>query len=782
MSRERRFGVSLAAAAAVLAVLVYLTFVATPGPETLLPGLLFLFLIVFTTTFGVPLAGGQGSFLPMTTVAAYLVMGPVPTAWAALAGAFIHGWVRRQWAEQLEERLEPGLLAAVGLAAANAVLQTVSILAAHLVFEWTGGTTPLLDLDRSNLIPLLLLCLTYLGTNLLMAGLYFAIRGAETARLYIGSSPRILLYEGWPLIFAPLMTLAYTRLGLVPFLLVALAIIATSLVTRSLNSARQRLERRVQELDSLQAVGQALSASLDLETILAAVHTQVAKLMPARNFYVALYDAEIDEVSFPLAIEDGERVHWRSRRMGSGLTEYVQRGREPLLIPQDYDATLEALDIDKIGRPATCWLGVPILAGDEALGVITVQSYSPQQTYDASHQEVLTTIAAQAAVAIQNARLYAHTDEALTRRVQELGSILRTTREGVLLLGPDRRLVSANRAAADFLGTAQLELSGLTLDGHRSEGEPPLAKLLDYEPGDLDADFQALMEGQESFCKQVIVLPGTPERHVERTLTPVRNHDGDITGWLLVLRDLTEERELARLREELTDMLIHDLRSPLTVIKSSLEVMEMDLADSKYGSLPEFLTLAQRSGEHVLHLVNNLLDVSRLESGQMSIHPVAVEVGPLLHRVAARLAPMANQAQIAVEISAASDLPLLEVDHDLLDRVLHNLLDNALKFTPDGGLVRLWARLDPAHTPPAMLVGVSDNGPGIPPDMKARLFQRFQQIVSTTGRRTGSGLGLPFCRLAVETHGGQIWAETEPGSGSTFVMRLPIAHDSTLLA
>ena len=111
--------------------------------------------------------------------------------------------------------------------------------------------------------------------------------------------------------------------------------------------------------------------------------------------------------------------------------------------------------------------------------------------------------------------------------------------------------------------------------------------------------------------------------------------------------------------------------------------------------------------------------------------------------------------------------------------MLNNLLNNAIKFTPDGGRVRLWARLDPDHTPTAILIGVSDTGPGIPPEEQHVLFEKFQHVSSVTGRRAGTGLGLPFCKLAIEAHGGQIWVESEVGKGSTFLIRLPIVQGET---
>ena len=288
---------------------------------------------------------------------------------------------------------------------------------------------------------------------------------------------------------------------------------------------------------------------------------------------------------------------------------------------------------------------MPILAGSQALGVLAVQSFSEQRAYDLSHQEVLATIAAQAAVAIQNARLYARTDEALARRVQELGSILRTTREGILLLDPEGRVLAANRALADFLGLAQLELLDLALDPADSGAEAPLADLIGYAPADLLADQQALARGEIDVKRQEIELPGPPERYVERTLTPVRDRGGEIAGWLFVFRDQTEEREAARLREELTHMLIHDLRSPLSVLVSGLELMKLELAAGDVEVLGQVVDLAGQSSDRVMRLVDNLLDVNQLESGQMQIMPEAVAVRPLLEKVAARLTPLAVQAR-----------------------------------------------------------------------------------------------------------------------------------------
>ncbi|MBN1812352.1 MAG: GAF domain-containing protein [Anaerolineae bacterium] len=776
MNRQHLLYVYAATSIGILVVLVWLTLATPPDLSYMLPALLFGVLIVFTDTFGVRLPAGMVSLLPMTTVAAYLVMGPVPTGWAAFVGTLTYGLIRLRWAEPLElPQIEDGG-AFITILTANITIHTASILASGAVFRLLGGETPLASISPSQILPLILLGLTYLAVNHLTISPAIATRSREALRAYLRSLPNLLFYEGGPLVFAPLVALIYTRLGVVLFILFALLVTVSSLITRGLAITSGRLERRVKELGGLQAVGQALSASLNLDRILEAIHTQVAALMPAENFYVALYDAETDEVSFPLAFEDGERRHWRSRPRGQGLTEHILRTREPLLIPRDVGTTLQEIGIDQIGRLAASWLGVPILAEQEPIGVIAIQSYDTAGAYDVSHEEVLVTIASQAAVAIQNAHLYERTDEALARRVQELASILRTTSEGIMLFDRNWQVLAANRALASFLGTAQTELVGQKLDAPRSENDQSLITLIGYTPESLQGDCQETAR-EDALHKQAIIAPGPPERHVERTLTPVRDREGEITGWLLVLRDISEEVKLAQLREDMMHMLVHDLRSPLTVLRGSLEMIEIAVDDGKLEDVRFLEQMAQRGSDRMLRMVNELLDISKLESGEFPLHPEAVEAESLLRDISTRLRPLAADANIAINMLIAPNLPSLYVDSKFTDRVLHNLVDNAIKFTPDNGHVKLWAKLDPEKAD-TMLIGVTDTGPGIPPQERHRVFEKFQQT-SATGRRVGTGLGLPFCKLAVEAHGGQIWVESEVGKGSTFVMRLPTAKPET---
>lgn len=780
MSRRRTFIYAyLAAGLAVLLVLIGLTIASPPAASQILPTALFCGLIVFADTFGVRLPTGLVSLLPMTTVAAYLVTGWVPAGWTAFVGTWIYGWVRARWAEALDLPPATDRPRFLSLMAINATMHTGSILAGGAVFQALSGNLPFEALTIDTLPPLLALGFSYLAFNHLVAGIVIATRSRSELKAYGQALPSILFYEGAPLIFAPLVALIYTQLGLFSFILFASLMIIASLITRNLTLTSRRLERRVKELDSLQAVGRVLSASLNIDTILSAIYTQVAALMPARNFYVALYDAETNEVSFPLAFDDNQRVDSRSRQAGFGLTEHILQTQEPLLIPKDVGAVLEGLGIDQIGKPAASWVGVPILAEQKAIGVIAVQSYTTEEAYDVSHQEVLVTIATQAAVAIQNARLYERTDEALARRVRELRSILRTTGEGILLLDNEYRILAVNRALVDFLDVAQDEIVYRRLDAielgneNVGDGSDKSSFLNVIGFNHRQALVKACQEVSEEDLhhRHIVTIPGTPERHLERTLTPVRDRSDVTVGYLFVFRDISEEIELAQLREDMMHMLVHDLRSPLTVLQGSLDMIEKAVGEKRLDDVLLLERMARRGSDRMLSMVNELLDISKLESGEFTIHPEVVEPETILRETATRFNPLAKEAHIALDLKTSQDLPDLYIDARLIERTLHNLVDNAIKFTPDQGTVQLWAKPD-RENHGTVLVGVTDTGPGIPAGEQSRLFEKFQQT-SATGRRVGTGLGLPFCKLTVEAHNGQIWIESEVGKGSTFTMRLP---------
>jgi len=223
---------------------------------------------------------------------------------------------------------------------------------------------------------------------------------------------------------------------------------------------------------------------------------------------------------------------------------------------------------------------------------------------------------------------------------------------------------------------------------------------------------------------------------------------------------------LGKLREDLTHMVVHDLRNPLTVICYFLDILESREVQNLSAGTQQLVTVARRSVADLLTMIGSLLDVSKMGAGAMKLQCEPCDLGALLHAIVATHQPLPDRRTVLFTAPAA---PIsLSVDVGLLRRVLQNLLSNALKHTPAGGEVRL--SITPALD--EVRIAVTDAGPGIAPEYHQRIFEKFGQV-EDRANRVGTGLGLAFCKLAVEAHGGRIGIDSAAGHGSTFWVALP---------
>ena len=756
--------------------LVWLTILAPPGPETILPGIVFFLLLLIMSLAGVPLGGGTASFLPMTTILAFLVVGLVPAGWIAFGCELLAPWLEYIQSREDDRSNKKNFIDNFSRAAANAAIQPASILFAGAIYLRMDGVFPLQSVQPSQIFPLFVLGIAYLVVNYALAGLFFMAGGRESSGRYLQAIPGLLAFEGTPILFAPLMALVYSNLGLASFLVLSLAIVASALIMRNLSLARLRLERRVRELDSLQAVGRAVSSSLDMTIILETIYQQVCRLMPAENFYIALYDRETDQVSFPLVIEGGLRISGNTRKAGGGLTEYILRTSAPVLATENTNTTRSMLGLAPSNKPASSWLGVPIVAGEEALGVIALQSYKATGVYDRAHQTVLAAIAAQAAIALKNAHLYARTDEALAWRLQQLTSVLEATHEGILLLNLGGHVITANPAVADLLGVDLKELLSTGVYASLGSLQQTIAQRLGYSESEFQVETIDLIRGTHNFRRQIIDLPGQPGKHVERTLQPVLGLGGEVDGLLFVLRDMSEEYKLEQLREDLIQMIIHDLRAPLTIIQSGNEAVQSLLEANQLQSANHILEMIAKNTGRMLNLINQMLNIRQLESANLELDLQSVSIPSLFRDLVEQYSPAIEDADLKLNLNLPDDAPQVYADPEHVERIFSNLLDNAIKFTPDGGQIDINVHLDRSQSESGLIVSVKDDGIGIADDMLPHLFDKFIANSSNAARRKGSGLGLYFCKLAIDAHHGKIWAESAAGQGSTFYVALPIVE------
>lgn len=259
-----------------------------------------------------------------------------------------------------------------------------------------------------------------------------------------------------------------------------------------------------------------------------------------------------------------------------------------------------------------------------------------------------------------------------------------------------------------------------------------------------------------------------------QTIAPVRDPRGNITHFISTKQDVSQRKQLEDLRDQLMHTIVHDLRNPLTSLLAALDMLDYWGDKLDLESEPrEILQISRTSAWRMLGLVNTILDLSKLEAGKMQLNREPVVLTSLLEQIFRIESPLAIRREVLLLNNVPFDLPIVQADHMLIGRVLQNLVDNALKYSPEGSHVEVNARFEAGQQ--MVEISVHDQGTGISPEAKSRLFQKF----SSGGKERGTGLGLAFCRTVIEAHGGTIWADSgDNGKGATFSFTLPLDEKS----
>ncbi len=231
-------------------------------------------------------------------------------------------------------------------------------------------------------------------------------------------------------------------------------------------------------------------------------------------------------------------------------------------------------------------------------------------------------------------------------------------------------------------------------------------------------------------------------------------------------------QELELLRDSLVHMIIHDLRTPLTGVIGAMQILEMETAGELNELQREVVEMSLCSAQTLLDMINDLLNISKMESGTLSIQTCEIHSHEIARKALDQVSALARGKEVELHNEFASDLPMLPADAEMLCRILVNLMGNAIKFTPVRGCVKLNISLDVSGN--EVVFAVRDSGIGIPPEAFERIFDKFGQIEAKSGARTSTGLGLTFCKMAVEAHGGRIWVESTVDEGSTFSFVFPV--------
>lgn len=559
-------------------------------------------------------------------------------------------------------------------------------------------------------------------------------------------------------------------------------------ITLALENARlyertdRALARRVDQLAAIEEIGRELTSTLDITRVFNLVLQRAMGSTGAAAGFLALCDASSEELE--LIVDSGYPEdtldRYKSNRWPTnhGVVGRVARTGETALIN---DIKLEPNHTPFL--PSTlAQLIVPIVKEARVLGVVSLESSRPNGF---SHDDVrfTTQLAELAAIAIDNARLFQQVRDGR----DNLQAILDSTHDGILVIGRDERIVLANPMIEEMSGLSAHSLVGRCVRNLIAELGPRALTLLGYSDSELDEVMGVFDVTSDRVTKRRYELPGPHARQIEQMALPVIDKDRVVVGRLVVFRDVTEEHRLAIMRQNLSDMIIHDLRSPLTAVIGGVQVAgDLTEISADPAAIQHALEMASQSCDRLMSLVDSLLDISRLEAGQMPLERQPILLHRLTQSVAQQMTPLAERGRVTIKCESADDVPPADADNELISRVLVNLVDNAIKHAPPKSTVSIRVASASADGEQgATSIGnqlvrctVLDMGPGIPIEFRQRVFERFAQL---DDRRKGTGLGLSFCQLAIHAHGGRIWVEDNPnGQGSAFIFTLPTFSNEIL--
>ncbi len=526
-------------------------------------------------------------------------------------------------------------------------------------------------------------------------------------------------------------------------------------------------ERRTRlEGEELRQVALALTGTLDLEAVLARVLAAVQALVGADWASIALVGEHTGFVARHFSTLQTGQARWyesTSQLRPGGTSRRVLEGRQPHFVgdlAEDPDANPTMLGL---GVRAVATL--PMIAQGQAVGLLYANFAAPH-AFTPREGELLGALAAQAAVAIRNAELYS----SLRRSESELRAVLESQETGICLTDRAGDIRYANRAFADLVGREPAALIGRPLRpvverGLAARTADPVAFL-----AGLDALDPAATLGEE------LELRGPEPRLLFHGVYPACDEAGAAIGRVDIYRDITELRRLERVRDDFLAIAAHELRTPLSVIRSHAHVLRHLLAAPADGGgepLRSAGVIVEQSAA-MAAMVAQFLDMVRLGRGAPADDFAPVDLGDLLARAVEQARATTDRHDIALRLpeDGAGPGPVVQGNAVQLARVLTNLLDNAIKYSPDGGTIAVECRRAADHA----VIAVRDDGLGLTEDQARQLFARYYRAHGGRGGYSGLGLGLYLCQEIVGRHNGRIEvASPGPGRGATFTLHLPLA-------
>jgi PAS domain S-box-containing protein len=513
-------------------------------------------------------------------------------------------------------------------------------------------------------------------------------------------------------------------------------------------------DQRLRQREYLLQISRAITAQLDLPGVLGLVIRVAVEMLAGTSGLIALYDEEGSEELQVRASAGVPRELWGAfgpllaLPLNSTSRSTVRRVLHQI-------ASDTGLHLRQV-------IALPLTFHDTPVGTIYVFRAAVNVGFTGDEAQMLQAFADQAAIAVSNAKLY----QSVLREKQHLDAIIDQSADGVMILDSRWRITTFNKAMEQLTGWNRTEAIGR-----------PCAEVLGIRNAQgvnlclTDCPLQRMPPMPNPVAEGWITTRDGIERYIQSRYAPQRGRDHVFLGAIANVRDITEQKREEELQSTFVSIISHELKTPVSIIKGYAGTLGREDARWSEETLREGLHVIEEEADRLGRQIQDLLDVSRIQAGGIRLDMSDWSLSELAQEVARAYAAQTDE-RFEFELRFPDDLPLVYADHERVRMVLTNLVSNAVKYSPEGGRIRIGGRAERN----LVLAYVDDQGVGIAPEEQARIFDRFYRVDNRLRRETqGTGLGLYLTRAIIEAHGGTIRVESKVGRGSRFLFTLPLA-------